>query len=73
MELLQRANFSVINVKYFDILGILPWYIYFVMLKGSISSGGVSMYDKVIVPIMRKVESIIVPPIGKSIIAIGRK
>ena len=67
------AGFSIKNVKYFDIAGIIPWYIAFVLLKQTTTEGNVSLYDKLIVPIMRKVENIMTPMIGKNLILIGQK
>jgi SAM-dependent methyltransferase len=67
------VGFSIEKVKYFDIAGIIPWYIAFVLLKQTTTEGNVSMYDKVVVPIMRKIEHNITPIIGKNLILVGRK
>jgi SAM-dependent methyltransferase len=72
-KIVQAAGFNIIKIKYFDIVGIIPWYIAFVLLKKSISGCNVALYDKLVVPIMRKIESVINPPIGKNLLLVGRK
>ncbi len=67
------AGFSIEKLKYFDIAGIVPWYIAFVLLKKTTTEGNVSIYDKLVVPIMRRIEHIIPPLIGKNLILVARK
>ena len=73
IEIVTSAGFSIKKVKYFDIAGIIPWYIAFVLLKRSTTDFNVSLYDKLIVPFMRKIEALITPIIGKSLIVVGQK
>ena len=73
IEVVTSVGFSIKRVKYFDMAGIIPWYIAFVLLKSTTTGDNVSLYDKLIVPIMKKVEAIIKPIIGKSLIVIGQK
>jgi hypothetical protein len=72
-RLTQQAGFTVVNSRYFDCAGILPWYINFVLLKNEIGGGSVTLYDKVVVPLMRVVERYWVPPVGKNILLVARK
>jgi SAM-dependent methyltransferase len=72
-QLVRSAGFAITASRYFDLAGILPWFLNFVVLKNSLNSGNVSMYDRVVVPVMRRVESAITPPIGKNILLIGQK
>ena len=73
IRLVEGAGFDIVHARYFDMAGIIPWYIAFVLLKKSISAGNVTLYDKLVVPIMRKVERIVTPPTGKNILLIGKK
>ena len=73
IRLILRAGFDIVKVKYFDVAGIIPWYIAFVLLKKSLLGRNVSLYDKLVVPVMRKIEGIITPPIGKNLLLVGRK
>ncbi len=75
-ELQTKANtagFTDAKIRYFDVAGIIPWYVNFVLLKNTLQSGAVSVYDKLVVPVMRVVEKIAAPPIGKNLLMIARK
>ena len=65
--LVRDVGFTLVKAQYFDLAGIIPWYINFVLLRNSIGSGSVSLYDKLVVPTMRLIESVIPPPIGKGV------
>ncbi len=53
--------------------GIIPWYVNFVLLRNSLGTGSVSLYDKFVVPVMRLAETVIPPPVGKNLLLIARK
>jgi len=69
----NKAGLEIESIKYFDIAGIIPWYIAFVLLKHTATTGNVSLYDKLVIPIMKKVEQMITPPVGKNLLMIARK
>ena len=71
--LLERAGFSVVQAKYFDLLGILLWYVNFVLFDRPMEKGDVLLYDRMVVPFMRILEALVPPPAGKNILAIGKK
>ena len=73
INLVKSSGFDIIKAKYFDIAGILPWYIAFVLLKQTTTPGNVSLYDRVVVPFMRRFESILTPPLGKNLLIVGKK
>ncbi|MCB1866418.1 MAG: class I SAM-dependent methyltransferase [Chromatiales bacterium] len=76
-ELLNRvqdAGFEVLHCRYFDIAGVLPWWLLFrVLRREAVSAGQVDLYDRWIVPVMRRIEGWIPPPIGKNLILVARK
>jgi SAM-dependent methyltransferase len=72
-RLVKHAGFQITKIKYFDMLGIIPWYILFVLFKKNISGSNVSLYDKLAVPAIKRLESIVAPPIGKNILLVARK
>jgi SAM-dependent methyltransferase len=75
-ELIERvkgAGFEVEKARYFDLAGIIPWYVNFVLLKNSFSARSVTLYDRVVVPPMRLFEKLLVPPIGKNVLLVARK
>jgi SAM-dependent methyltransferase len=72
-ELAETAGFEVTSARYFDFVGILPWYVSFVLLKSRPNALSVTLYDKLVVPPMRLVERFVSPPWGKNVLLIARK
>ncbi len=73
VSLVESAGFEIVEAKYFDLFGIAPWYVAYVLMKKGITGGDVAAYDKVIVPVMRWIEHRVTPPIGKNLLLVGRK
>ncbi len=71
--LVQSAGFEVVRVKYFDIVGVLPWFVLMTLLKTHPAAGSVDFYDRIVVPVSRVFESIIPLPFGKNLLIVGRK
>jgi SAM-dependent methyltransferase len=69
----EKAGLRIVKAHYFDVMGILPWYVTFTLLGKQISGGKVAAYDKYVVPVMRRLEGIIRPPLGKNVLMIARK
>lgn len=68
------AGFEIVERRYFDVVGILPWLIKFKLLGSTkLDPGAVGLYDRVVVPIMRRVESLVRVPIGKNALVVARK
>jgi SAM-dependent methyltransferase len=73
-EKLQRASFRIIHLSYFDLPGVLPWWIKYRLLKSdTMEPEAVRFYDRFLVPAIRLIEMRIHPPVGKNIIAIAEK
>lgn len=73
-EKLRRAGFRIIRSSYFDFPGIVPWWVKYRLLKSlTLESGAVKFYDQFIVPVVRRIESLAPPPIGKNIIVVAQK
>ena len=72
-DVVTGAGFDITCVKYFDIAGIIPWYLAFVLMKKNMTGGNVSVYDRFIVPPMRFIEGLLAPPIGKNILLVASK
>ena len=72
-DLVTGAGFTLVKARYFDLAGVIPWYVNFVLLRRSMGSGSVSLYDRLAVPLMRPLESAVAPPIGKNVLLIARK
>jgi hypothetical protein len=73
VRLVEKSGFKVIKVKYFDLAGIVPWFISLVWLKRTLTGAQVSLYDKFVVPIVKNLERMITPPIGKNLIIVAKK
>jgi len=73
VQLFEQAGFETVRCRYFDLAGIIPWYVAFVLLKGSVSPGNVSLYDRLVVPVMKFLEKLVPPPVGKNLLLIARK
>ena len=68
------AGFKVIASRYFDVMGVLPWWIKYRLLRSKeMEPGAVRFYDRRVVPIVRTMEMSIAPPIGKNVLLIAEK
>ena len=72
-RLFDCAGLEPVSIRYMDLLGVIPWYVSMVLMKGRLNIGAVKLYDRVGVPVTRAIESIISPPLGKNILAIARR
>ncbi len=73
IRIATRTEFTIRKIKYFDIAGILPWLIFFVILRRSMNAGKMSLYDRWIVPLMKRIEQRITPPVGKNLLLVLQK
>ena len=74
VEKCRAANFEIVLQKNFDSLGILPWLVKYRWMKSTtMESGAVQAYDRYAVPLLKKMEAVIPPPIGKNILLVGEK
>lgn len=69
-----EAGFTVRYARYFDWLGVAPWWLRFKVLKAKrLSPSAVKLYDTVGVPVVKVTESILKPPFGKNVILVAEK
>src|SRR6185369_8436821 len=68
------AGFSITNARYFDVAGVLPWWL-FNTVGGKVDFNPVvvKIFDSGFVPVLRVVERFITPPFGKNIILVAEK
>lgn len=74
-DVVEQAGFEIVDVRYLDMVGVLPYYVMYKLLDvktlGSVSSNG---YDRVIVPLSRALQRLVPhPPLGKNLLAIARR
>jgi SAM-dependent methyltransferase len=71
---LQSAGFSLESLRYFDLPGVLGWFLATrVLKKSTLRSSDVRHYDRFVFSWSSKIEHWWEPPIGKNLLAIGRK
>ena len=72
-KLIEASGLKVVSIRYFDMVGIIPWLIFYKWFKKKMSGNDASAYDKLIVPILRLIDPILPMPIGKNLIVIAKK
>ena len=71
---LEEAGFRMKDLRWFDMLGILPWLVkYRIAGSTSMEPGAVHLYDRLAVPVIKRAESLIAPPVGKNLFAVVEK
>jgi SAM-dependent methyltransferase len=71
----EEAGLQVVAVRYMDVLGVLPyWLVYRLLRRQAISGSTMWGYDRVLVPLSRLIQSLLRrPPLGKNVILVARK
>ena len=68
------AGFRVIASRYFDLFGVLPWWVkYKVLQSKKMEPGAVRFYDQRVVPLAKRIESTLTPPLGKNVLLVAEK
>ncbi len=69
-----EAGFKILKSTYFDFAGVLPWFVKYRLLRSeSLGGGAVELYDRLVVPVFKRIESAVRVPIGKNILLIAEK
>nr|MBP6823746.1 SAM-dependent methyltransferase [Acidobacteriota bacterium] len=69
---LTKVGFTVIETKFFSLLAMLPWFVNGRLLKRDYLPAGQASLANKLVPLLR-LEKLIGPPCGLSLIAIAQK
>ncbi len=72
-DLLEKTGFEIITIHYFDIVGVLPWFLLMRVMRKRLTGNNAAFYDAVVVPLMSRIESFISFPLGKNLVAVARK
>lgn len=70
---MDRAGFQVDWTHYFNAVGALGWWVQYKLLRRSIHGEGAFGLMNRLVPAMRRFETALRPPLGLSVVALGRK
>lgn len=70
----SSAGFKILNMYYFNILGLLSWWVRdkFEKNRLQLNTHEINIFEK-IVPVLKLIEGFIKPPVGISIIVIAQK
>jgi SAM-dependent methyltransferase len=73
--LVEAAGLDVVSVRYFDLLGVLPYLLVYRLLRHSDIAGSTMWeYDRLVVPLSRLLQRILRhPPVGKNVILVATK
>lgn len=73
-EKVREAGFAIKVSRRFDFIGVLPWFVNFKILGSmKMQPGAAKTYDKIVVPIASRLESITEPLFGKNVLLIAKK
>lgn len=71
---LRKIGFEIKKSTYFDSLGFFGWFLVFkVLKKRGLDPKMVVFYDRMVIPLLRRLESLISVPFGKNILTIAQK
>jgi hypothetical protein len=74
IRMLTQARFSMEKVLYLNFVGIFTWFLAGrVLRRRTLRPAQVRLYDRWVVPWISKAERLWEPPLGQSLLAIGRK
>jgi SAM-dependent methyltransferase len=74
-RILEAAGLRIISLRYFDVLGVVPYLVVYRWLhRTDVSSSTVWSYDRGIVPVSRLIQRVVPsPPFGKNVILVAAK
>jgi hypothetical protein len=74
-RLTEAAGLVVERGRYFDILGVVPYYLVYKLLRQTDISGSTMWgYDRVVVPVSRALQRLLRrPPLGKNVLLVAIK
>lgn len=70
---IEKAGFTLVDMRYFDFPGFFTWFVACRLCRHRPGSKSVQLYDSLVVPIARRLESLFHPVIGKNLAAIAIK
>jgi SAM-dependent methyltransferase len=71
---INGAGWKPVRVSYMNLPGIAAWFMAGrVLRKSSIATKDAKTYDRLVVPWLSRLESLVEPPIGSNLVAIARK
>jgi SAM-dependent methyltransferase len=74
-RLARAAGFEILSLRYFDVVGVLPYLVVYRLLRRTAISGSTLWgYDRLLVPVSRLLQRAVPrPPLGKNVVLVARK
>jgi hypothetical protein len=73
-DLFEDTGFRVVESRYVNSIGALGWFVYCRLLgRQSSDQITVSTCDRMVVPVLRRVERRYAPPFGLSVLVVGER
>ena len=73
LSITEKSGFKVLNCKYFDSFGIIPWFFFMKVLNATLNHKNTLYYDRLVVPWLKILEKYISPPLGKNLLLVAKK
>lgn len=71
-KMLVGNKFRIVKSRFMNSLGLFSWYLYSRVLKSAkVKEERILLYDKLFIPLLSKLENIINPPFGQSLLIIA--
>lgn len=72
-EVMEKAGWRVADIRYSDFCGVLPWLLFFTWGGRMLTGAQTSLYDRLVFPLSGWLETLVRPPIGKNLLAVGKR
>jgi SAM-dependent methyltransferase len=70
----RKAGYEMVRIRYFDVFGVLPWwFVNRVLRSKTLNPGMAKLYDRLVVPLARRLEEAIPPLLGKNLVLVARQ
>jgi SAM-dependent methyltransferase len=74
MATVEQAGFTILMCRSFNSVGVFGWFLAGrIRRQHGIGTGQVRFYDQVVVPVLERLEGMVPPPFGQSLILIGQR
>jgi hypothetical protein len=73
-QLAERSGFKVKTLRFMNSVGFFGWWFNARIRKAAVQSEDqIRLFDRYVVPVMRRIEAVVPPPLGQSLFAVLTK
>ena len=69
----EHAGYDIVWTRYIDMLGIIPWFISIVLLRQHLHKSTTALFDRIVVPLSRAIESRVHAVVGKNLVCAAKR